>query len=252
MKLASVTVALLATAWHAAANDCVEDVSVFMQGGVVSQVVPNQVNASAHAVGTFENTLNKTGWGILNVRGVAGTGKSDADVSFAGGFVEGFLTAPRIASHFQNMYPSLFGKLSAADVVKVKGFLTTQHAWARAQAEEKKGTSVFWEQSYNLLRQHDGLAAGYRYFAEHAASLGKPGVQMLDELDIYILNAQGDLGQITPAVVQHARPGLDTMPVEEADRYLLSHGRCSALIKVCVGTHSSSSSQIAYRHPFCL
>ncbi|KAK3090580.1 hypothetical protein FSP39_012855, partial [Pinctada imbricata] len=55
------------------------------------------------AVGVYNDTLETTGWGILDIASGYGAETSDSDIMYAAGYVEGYLTAKRIYQHYQNM-----------------------------------------------------------------------------------------------------------------------------------------------------
>lgn len=57
--------------------------------------VKNILDRSGDAYGFYNNTIQTTGWGVLEIR--AGYGSqtlSNEDVMYAAGFLEGYLTAP--------------------------------------------------------------------------------------------------------------------------------------------------------------
>eukprot|EP01062_Namystynia_karyoxenos_P021923 TRINITY_DN18365_c0_g1_i1.p2 TRINITY_DN18365_c0_g1~~TRINITY_DN18365_c0_g1_i1.p2 ORF type:complete len:569 (+),score=213.54 TRINITY_DN18365_c0_g1_i1:81-1709(+) len=181
--------------------------------------------SAGDAVGTFEDTLNSTGWGILNVASSEGT--PDSDQAFAAGAAEGLLTAPRIWEHYINMYQAHFGDMAAEDVAKVRSFMAEHDKWSREQIKANPD-SPFWRQVGNVFAQFDGLVAGYNA----AAADGVYPVSQLDLWAFQVLNSDGDLFQVVPAVIPKLRKDFDRMSPEEAELALQSSGHCSALIRV--------------------
>ena len=45
------------------------------------------------AVGTYNDTLEETGWGILDIASGYGAETADVDIMYAAGYLEGYLTA---------------------------------------------------------------------------------------------------------------------------------------------------------------
>ncbi|RLW00101.1 hypothetical protein DV515_00009009, partial [Chloebia gouldiae] len=70
--------------------------------------VKNTLDRSGDAYGFYNNSLQTTGWGVLEIR--AGYGSqtlSNEDIMYVAGFLEGYLTAPQMYDHAANMYPQL-------------------------------------------------------------------------------------------------------------------------------------------------
>eukprot|EP01061_Rhynchopus_euleeides_P031823 TRINITY_DN526_c0_g1_i3.p2 TRINITY_DN526_c0_g1~~TRINITY_DN526_c0_g1_i3.p2 ORF type:complete len:536 (+),score=260.16 TRINITY_DN526_c0_g1_i3:43-1650(+) len=199
-------------------------VSVYVKDQAITRVVHNTLEQGASAVGQFEDALTTKGWGILDVKGSTVT--TDADLAFAAGAVEGLLSYNRISDHYQNMYKSHFASLSAAEVQEVKSWLEKQYNWTKKEAEAKKGSSGVWEQVGNVMSQFDGLVAGYNM------AVNGTSYPALTQFDFLVLNGDGDLFQIVPAVLKHKRPDFDKMSNDEADNYLARAGKCSSIIKV--------------------
>ena len=91
--------------------------------------------AGGVAVGLFEDTLNVTGWGVLDVK--TDGQNADAVQAYAAGFVEGLLTAPRIYEHYLNLWQVVFGKYNQSEVELVKDWMRRQDQWTRRQVALK-------------------------------------------------------------------------------------------------------------------
>ncbi|KAG9343084.1 hypothetical protein JZ751_015303 [Albula glossodonta] len=175
------------------------------------------------AYGYFNDTLSHTGWGVLELRaGYGETPESDEVTFFLAGFLEGFLTAPQMFSHYANMYPQLINDPKVLG--PVKEWMTKQDQWTRVQVKLNKGTDPLWRHAGFIVAQMDGLQAG----AAHWAKINKR--QPLSMFDVQFLNAVGDLLDLIPALVpeasQNHRSKAFKMP---------GMGHCSALIKMLPG-----------------
>ena len=171
----------------------------------------------AVAWGSFDNTLNQTGWGELNIRT---SGEStDVQQHYAAGFLEGALTGEHIYTTYLNTMQFTFhGRAVPASVT---AFMAAQDQWAREQVKET-GSDPFWQHVGALLAQYDGMIAGY-------ASSGAPAVPVFAW---QLLNGVGDLFQIIPAVEKSERIDWSSLSTDEARVALSKAGHCSALIKV--------------------
>ena len=174
--------------------------------------------AGAVAWGTFEDTLNSTGWGILNIHTASLV--QDGVQYEAAGMVEGYLTASHIATAFENALDYVFnGNVSEPAM----DFLKKQRSWAWEQVKKAGGSSPFWHQVGAVLRQLQGMEEGYPI---------QCGVPQLPDWGFMMLNSVGDLFQITPAVDPHRRANLDAMSATELREYIDSRGMCSAIVKL--------------------
>lgn len=191
-------------------------VSVFFDGFNASFSL-NTLDSSATAMAVFEDSLNVTGWGILNVKTSAKF--SDLQQGYAAGFAEGVLTAPRIWEHFLNMRWVFFQNEEPDH--RLIDFFNAQDAWTRNQTASNP-SDPFWQQVGHLLAQVDGLRDGYNAVSGLA----------LDNFAFWFLNSDGDLSQIIPAVMREKRPDFDHMAALQIENYLAENSRCSSLIKL--------------------
>ena len=163
--------------------------SVTLAGGVYT-FVPGSRVAGAVAVGsvTAMNT-SASGFGELNV--ATSGAYTDAEQLFAGGFLEGALTAPQIYLHSINMLAWIAGNFGGAPPPPAyKAFFDAQDAWSRAQVAAN--ASLRWQGMGLILAQFDGLRAGYAAVA--------PADQQLTEYTFQQMNAIGDLLDLIPAL----------------------------------------------------
>ncbi|KAL2078064.1 hypothetical protein ACEWY4_025749 [Coilia grayii] len=178
------------------------------------------MDSSGDAYGYFNDSLSITGWSVLEIR--AGYGKtiqSDAVTFFLAGYLEGYLTAQQMLSHYVNMYPQLIKDKRV--LVPLRNFLRQQDAWTREQVKLNKNDPL-WQHAGLISAQLDGLQAGAAAWAKSQQR------EFLSMFAIQFLNAVGDL--------------LDLIPTLRSRKFNLSElfskptmGHCSALIKMLPG-----------------
>eukprot|EP01064_Diplonema_japonicum_P035654 TRINITY_DN7803_c0_g1_i2.p1 TRINITY_DN7803_c0_g1~~TRINITY_DN7803_c0_g1_i2.p1 ORF type:complete len:550 (+),score=130.96 TRINITY_DN7803_c0_g1_i2:42-1652(+) len=199
-------------------------VSIWVSNRLITKHVAGVVDRSASGYGAFEDTLNSTGWGVLDV--ATGTG-AVGDMGFAVGAAEGYLTAGRIWEHYLNMRLVHYGNLNSSEIKQVEQWMTQQDTWMRQQITSNP-TDNFWVQLGNIVNQFDGLIAGYNL----ASQTGTASVPALDKSAFSMLNGDGDLFQIIPAVIPRLRTDYSRMSNSDADQSLLRAGKCSSIIKI--------------------
>ncbi|XP_062335377.1 phospholipase B-like 1 [Osmerus eperlanus] len=173
------------------------------------------------AYGYLNDSLSLTGWSVLELRaGYGETTESDEVTFFLAGFLEGFLTAPQMISHYANMYPQIIEDPKVLG--PVKDFMNKQDAWTREQVKLNKGSDPLWRHTGFIVAQMDGLQAGVAHWAK------KQGQKPLSLFAVQFLNAVGDLLDLIPALVPNTKPPL-------RDFQLPGMGHCSALIKMLPG-----------------
>jgi hypothetical protein len=145
---------------------------------------------SAVAIGTFDATEPKIGWNILNVQTRAHAA-NDRDIAYAAGYVEGVLTAQQIYETSLNNMDSFFSSNSTPRAVV--DFVHAHNNYVREQVA-KHADDKFWVQMGLILAQLDGNVAGYQ------SVFGPDSPQYLDSLAFWLLNLDGDLEDIIPAV----------------------------------------------------
>lgn len=138
--------------------------------------------------GVFDDTLNETGWGILDIKTSAAA--SDTQQHFAAGILEGALTATELYPTYVNNNAFTFkGKDTPTLVVQ---WMAAQDKWTRSMIASADPTDTFWTHVAAVVAQFDGLVEGYA----HAVKEGT--VQPIPLFGFQMLNAIGDLFQIIP------------------------------------------------------
>eukprot|EP00729_Bicosta_minor_P011971 gene11971-23531_t len=170
------------------------EASVYFSNGEYTLSV-GKLDTSAAAWGSFADTLNVTGWGVLDIR--TGAEYTDVVQHHAAGVLEGALTA-----------------------------MAEQDAWTRAQIKMADPSDTFWAHVAAVTAQFDGMVEGYSMVA------AKGTVPHLPVFAFQLLNGIGDLFQIIPSIDESARPDWTKMTTKEKRLELQRKGHCSAIIKV--------------------
>uniref|UniRef100_A0A098LYE7 Phospholipase B-like n=1 Tax=Opheodrys aestivus TaxID=186591 RepID=A0A098LYE7_9SAUR len=189
--------------------------------------VKDVLDKNGDAYGYYNDTVQSTGWGILEIK--AGYGNqpvSNEILMYAAGFLEGYLTASRMSDHVANLYPQLIKNVIIEQ--KIKDFMQKQDEWTRQQIKNNKD-DPFWRNAGYVIAQLDGLYMGNVEWAKRQKRTP------LTDFEISFLNAIGDLLDLIPALTSDSRNN-DFLSMPEVSRmYQWNMGHCSALIKVLPG-----------------
>ncbi|XP_067101308.1 phospholipase B-like 1 [Osmerus mordax] len=189
--------------------------SVILKDGVMER--------EGDAYGYYNDTLFLTGWGVLEIRaGYGETSENDEITCFLAGYLEGFLTAEQMFSHYSNMYPQLIKDHNVLD--PLKNFLSEQDLWTREQVRKRKNSDPLWQHAGLILAQLDGLQAGAAHWAKSRQR------EPLSKFAVQFLNGVGDLLDLIPALAPRTNSSAGQGPFR-----MPGMGHCSALIKVLPG-----------------
>ncbi|XP_063337660.1 phospholipase B-like 1 isoform X2 [Pelmatolapia mariae] len=181
------------------------------------------METEGEAYGYFNDTLLLSGWGILEINaGYGGITQEDETTFFLAGYLEGYLTAGQMFSHYSNMYPQLIKDEKVLE--PLKNFLSKQDQWAREQVKLRRNSDPLWKHMGLILAQLDGLHAGAALWAKSKHR------EPLSAFTVQFLNGVGDLLDLVPALTPRSNSstgsGAFRMP---------GMGHCTALIKVLPG-----------------
>ena len=172
--------------------------SVTLSGGTYT-FVPGSKVAGAVAAGSV-STMNSSASGFAELSISTSSAFTDAEQTFAAGFLEGALTQPQIYLHSINMLAWIAGNFGGKPPPpEYEAFFTAQDAWARGNVASN--ATVRWQGMGLILSQFDGLRAGYAAVA--------PPDQALSLYTFQQMNAVGDLLDLIPALQPgspHAAP----------------------------------------------
>ncbi|CAK9038124.1 Phospholipase-B 81 (PLB) [Durusdinium trenchii] len=147
--------------------------------------------------------------------------------------VEGFLTAAHIDVTVDNVVVDVFKAPRVPE--KVQAFMDAQEKWVRGRVARNNGRDPFFRQVGLLMKQYDGLRAGYAAQVPHVRARGNWAFQLL--------NGVGDFFDIIPAVDRSSRVDWLKLSREEAEHLHARSTHCSALVKV-----TPDYSELLYGH----
>lgn len=180
------------------------------------------------AYGTYDDALNTTGWGELNIASGSTGNHNDQTIMFAAGYLEGALTARRINENYENNYDIAFRGKPEQFVKKIGEWFDAQEEWMRNRIKRESTNNSLWRQLRNIISQYDGLIAGYTENPPRKQkNLGKFAFQLL--------NGIGDYGTLSDVLSPDGPPDWSSMTEEQISVKIGSMGHCSALIKVLPG-----------------
>lgn len=218
---------LWAAAAAAAAGADIRYATVYWLKAEKSFQVKDILDKSGQAYGFYNNSVQTTGWGILEIK--AGHGNqavSNEILMYAAGFLEGYLTAPHMSDHVANLYSQLIQTATIEE--KVKDFMRKQDKWTRQQIKNNKD-DPFWRHAGYLIAQLDGLYMGTKEWAKRQKKTP------LTEFQVQFLNVVGDLLDLIPSFNSNS-PRFDYNIIPQGPQsYQWDMGHCSALIKVLPG-----------------
>ncbi|KAK5611050.1 hypothetical protein CRENBAI_022623 [Crenichthys baileyi] len=175
------------------------------------------------AYGYFSDTLLLSGWGVLEIKAGFGEPAQDDEITFfLAGYLEGYLTAGQMFSHYTNMYPQLIKDEQV--LIPLKYFMSKQDTWAREQVTLRRNSDSLWNHLGLILAQLDGLHAGA---AEWAKSKHR---EPLPLFALQFLNGVGDLLDLVPALTPRSNSSAGTASFRRPGM-----GLCTALIKMLPG-----------------
>lgn len=180
------------------------------------------------AYGNYNNTLNATGWGILEIKAECNQVQcNNSIIMYAAGFLEGVLTSRQIWQQYQNLKPIFIPKGQEAMEALYRKFFASQDNFLRGMIQKYGTSDAYWRHVSYILSQFDGLSAGYKATAESGW-----------ETDVFVvqfLNANGDLIDLQHALNPNGPPDFSKFTEQELKQYMLRNSRCSALVKVTPG-----------------
>lgn len=188
---------------------------------------PGVMDKNGVAYGYYNNTLNATGWGVLEIKANCRHQCNNSVAMYAAGFLEGIFTARQIWQHYQNVKLFFIKKGEEEIEARFRKFFASQDQWIRVMITKYGTSDIYWRHVSYVLSQFDGLYAGYKATAE---SDWEKDVFLLQ-----LLNGLGDLLDIRHAVNPDGPPDFSKFTFEEMQQYMLQNGHCSALVKVTAG-----------------
>jgi hypothetical protein len=142
---------------------------------------------------------------------------------YSAGYADGYATAARIREAFDNFNESEFLNETTGRYIRTdwpeswKEWINQNIAYVRAQVHTQ-AADAYWVRTGLILAQFDGLMDGYN------ARASEIGILPLREVDFWLVQAQGDLGDLEEIL---------SSELERKDPELRGH--CTALIRLAPG-----------------
>jgi len=173
------------------------------------------------ATGKYKNTVNQTGWGILEVETFSGFAPELQ--AYAAGLVEGLLTKLQISLHRRNTLDGIYNNYTEYRD-RLDDYLNKNLVWISNQVKKASKTDIFWRQVNLTFAQLTGISDGYANAntSEKKESSYEPEARF-ELSDILRLQLAGDFIDLEKAFNKtanwHASGEQDT-------------GHCSGLVRV--------------------
>ena len=140
------------------------------------------------ACGTFEDTLNETGWSVLNIKSDFNSSViSDYQRYYAAGYLEGTLSAFEINNYWIVAWDNF-----RAMVIPFERELITWHQQQREWINNMisiNPNNKLWIMINNIIAQFDGLIDGYNYAA---SNIYKNEIPQMNSFQFSMANAVMD------------------------------------------------------------
>jgi hypothetical protein len=176
------------------------------------------------ATAKYEDRVEQQGWGHFTVRTYNPFNPNDQ--AYAAGLLEGFMTSERISQMYLNFYGLNFPNGTSNELLT---YYTEQINWIKASIEANSDDQ-YWNKVELVVRQVEGILQG----------LHDAGVNNLTFFDLFLLNSDGDLEDLT-YIFPPKKENADLI----IDDQFLTYSSCSALIKVLSNRDGSISDILA-------
>lgn len=178
------------------------------------------------AWGTFNDSLDSTGWGQLHIRSQSTDAADNYGAVYCAGVIEGELTHTRISQHFKIWRRTTLEDFNLPEDAdwpeNLKTWMKTNIKYTRSGIDTYQQTDPWWRATGYAVTRVDGMIEGY--------NRAKTTLEMeMNELDFWLLQSYGDMDdigiflntdKITGQIFQHSNEWYDT------------HHHCTALIRL--------------------
>jgi len=181
------------------------------------------------ACGYFNDSMNITGWGVLEIKTDATSGPkvgiTDVNRMYAAGLLEGYLSSYEI---WWTYYTQWANSLSLEPYVAgLTNWTEQQRAWMETNINSNSASSDYWRYVELLTAQFDGQKYGYNMAAQ------KFGLPLLQDNFIWQwLSGLAEFGDIVNVLNPSSRPNFKEMTTEELQDYVMHRSHCSVIVKV--------------------
>lgn len=182
--------------------------------------------------GYFEDTLNKTGWGVLEIKSnykLLSSEVSDYDRMFATGILEGYLSSYEIYWGYYTSYQGL-GNIFTDFKSELIDWLQQQRQWIDQEINKYGDKDIYWNYVKLLTAQFDGLQQGYN----NASNNFNQDIPNLSNFAFQFINGNQDLvGVVMKLILESKSLSLQEKKQKiDAINALNLNSRCSGLVKI--------------------
>eukprot|EP01083_Nonionella_stella_P025855 71187_1 len=202
----------------------------------VYQISANQIachDANAIACGYFNNSLNETGWNILEIKTTKQNNDlTDYDRMYAAGMLEGWLTPFEIYYQWTNIWNEKRATYEPY-LDQLKNWTTIQRQWTIEQISVHNSPEdpeyEYWQYMNLIWAQFDGVQKGYNT-AVYEDDINLP---TLDSFVFWFLNSIEEFHDLLHVFDPNKfNVNWTNLTDDEYMRYTLETGSCSGLVKV--------------------
>lgn len=190
----------------------------------------DDIDLQADAYAIYDDSIDKNGWYQLHV--VGNKAASPINMMRCAGIVEGYLSHKDIYNHFKLICDIKgFPRNATSDEERYSApfikFMKTNYRYI-VQSIDAYPESDYWTHVSYIFEQIKGINEGYNYAPSHG---------YMSPLDHWVLQSEGDLGDITRLLARRkessssAGPTQQLMAMDSGDPESLG-GHCTGLIRV--------------------
>lgn len=184
-----------------------------------------EYDLNAPAFCKYTKSMESIGWDKLSISSYDSRNHqyTDSVKSYAMGYLEGYLTAPRIWNHFLNMKGYYFYDTKGEIPEKTREFLNLNLSWMKEKSNEEMNNDPYWYHVHTIIRQMEGLIDGYNSVAGRN--------KQISYAELQVANSFGDITELKYWDASK-RPKFFEMKVSEINEHIKENSHCSALIKL--------------------
>ena len=181
------------------------------------------------ACGYFNDSMNETGWGVLEIQVSASKGPRNIDDNirmYAAGMLEGYLTSYQI---YYGYYASWNGdgkETFSNYLPQLKNWTSIQREWINDEISSNPN-SQYYKYLDGLMNQYDGQKYGYSIAS---AKFGLGGIT--DDFSWQFMSGNVDMEDWILAIDSNSRMNFNKMSDFELWEYKMKHTHCSGIVTV--------------------
>ena len=188
-----------------------------------SPVITEGQSPDAAVWANFSDSMDQTGWYQFHSHGQKG--KPSQEIMLCTGALEGFLSADRIYQHFQLIFDMNEWDRKKDYPPKTKSFLLQNIEFAKNSVEAYLD-STFWQTIGLILKQFEGLVAGYQMKYPSGSD------KYMSELDLWFIQSEGDISEVAEIYPDDKQDGVTSHSSNKRRNKVTPGEHCSGLIRL--------------------